>query len=1122
MKNVNFKRKRLKLGFISACCFIFCFSSAVSAQTATQTITIDQKDKPVGEILKAIESVSDYVFFYNKDDVDRDRKATVQANNASIEKVLDQLFAKTNNGYRMEGRQVYITKKAPAVEKSPQQVKKKVTGKVIDKNGEPLPGVSIIVKGSTRGALTDIDGSFEMDNVDVGATLTVSLLGMESKEIQFQGQVDLIVVLEEKASELSEVTIVAFGAQKKASVVGAIETIKPEALAITSKKNISNTLAGKLPGIIAVTRSGEPGYDQSNFWIRGLSSFSGNTTPLVLIDGVQRNLDDMDIMEVESFSVLKDAAASAMYGVRGANGVILINTRRGKVQKPEVYAKVEHSFTAPTQLPKFIGAADHMQLLNDIAADAGRMPYYDQKVIDYTRSGYDPELYPDVDWIDAIFKPYAFNDRVNLNVNGGTEILRYNLTASYYHEGGLLERDKSLPYNTGINLNRYNLRANVDLNLTKTTSMRFNVGGYLEKVRRPTIASYVIWYEAYASPPMKHPIKYADGKIPSTPMMENPWGALTQSGYNINSSSKIESLFAIEQQLDFFTKGLSSKLSFSFDNYSESTLARSKASDRYLAATSRNDEGDLILTQTHTGSEFLEYANGAAYGNNQTYLEWMVNYDRTFNDDHNVNALLLYNQRSYDDGGIQPYRNQGIAGRAAYSYKNKYIGEFNFGYNGSENFAKGQRFGFFPSVAAGWIVSEEDFWAPVSKTIDFLKIRASWGKAGNDQIDADVNRRRRFGYLTTMNTGAEGYAYGSQGAYWVQGITEGEIGVSNLTWETVTKQNLGMEISFFRALRIQADIFQEHRENIFMQRRTTPSQTGFLTTPWSNIGEAENWGGELAVSFDKKINEVSLSFFANMTYAKNKITYIDTPPGQQGTHQDQTGHSINELYGYRALRLYTDDDFNPDGTLLATLPQNELAMVRPGDIMFHDWNEDGVINSKDQGYVGGTVDPRLVYGFGGTVAFYGFDFSFFFQGVGDTYRIIGNTGSGAYRLFIPGSGQGALGNIYDNYTDRWTVDNPSQDVFWPRLSYLTNENNYAASTWWKKDMRFLRLRQVELGYSFPKSVTKNWAKMVRVYVSAENLLTSSKFKLWDPELDTVTGEQYPLMKSVMLGLEVTF
>ena len=801
--------------------------------------------------------------------------------------------------------------------------------------------------------------------------------------------------------------VVGYGTQKKASVVGAIQNISPSELQVSSRKNISNTLAGKLAGIIAVTRSGEPGYDQSNFWIRGISSFSGNTDPLVLVDGVQRTLDDLDISEIESFSILKDAAASAMYGVRGANGVILVNTKRGKVQKPEVNFRVEHSITAPTKLPSFINAADHMQLLNDLAEEEEKVPYYEQLVIDRTRSGFDPELYPDVDWVEAISKEQAFNTRVNMNVNGGTDMLRYNLTGSVYYEDGIMKRDESLSYDTSTELTRYNLRSNVDLNITKTTSLRFSVGGYLQKLRKQANSTSTTWDYAFQTPPMVHPAVYADGKIPVRNERVNPWAYLTQYGYNINTSGKIESLISVEQKLDILTKGLSSKLTFSFDNYSTSSLGRTKSPSYYLPATSRDDEGELILTLNSSGSEFLSYAEGSDYGNNQTYLEWVINYDRTFNDDHNVTGLLLYNQRSYDDGGIQPYRNQGIAGRASYSYKNKYVGEFNFGYNGSENFAKGERFGFFPSVAMGWIISEENFWASIREQIDFLKLRLSWGKAGNDQIGSS----RRFAYLTTMNAGNTGYTWGTTGNYSVTGVTEGEIGVSNLTWETVTKKNIGIELGLFESFRLQTDVFHEYRKNIFMQRQTIPTQAGLLSTPYANFGEVENQGGEIAISYNKKINKVNLSLYANLTYAKNKILEYDVPLGMQGTHQDITGHSINELYGYKAVRLYTEEDFDMDGNLLAELPQNELGTVRPGDIQLLDWNEDGAINSKDKGYVGGTNDPRWVYGFGGNISAHGLDFGFFFQGLGDTYRFIGS--ESAY--FIPGSGQGIQGNIFSNY-----------------------------------------------------------------------------------------------------------
>lgn len=1095
----------------------------VSAGTYSQNtkLNLSLENVTIEQALLEIENNSQFIFAYESGTLDKSLRRTILAKDKTIDVILSQLFSGTDITFSIDDRQVLLYKKGTLLNSvqtsdllSEKQNSRTVSGIVKDISGSSIPGVSILVKGTSNGTITDSNGKYSLLNVPDNATLIYSFVGMKSQEVVVGNKKVVDVVLLEETTGLDEVVVVGFGTQKKASVVGAIQNINPGELQISSRKNISNTLAGKLAGIIAVTRSGEPGYDQSDFWIRGISSFSGNTNPLVLVDGVQRTLDDLDISEIESFSILKDAAASAMYGVRGANGVILVNTKRGKVQKPEINFRTEQSITGPTQLPSFINAADHMQLLNDLASEEGKVPYYEQQVIDQTRSGFDPELYPDVDWVKAISKDQAYNTRVTMNVNGGTEMLRYNLTGAVYYEDGIMKRDKSLSYDTSTGLTRFNLRSNVDLNISKTTTMRFSVGGYLQKLRKQANSTSTTWDYAFQTPPMVHPAIYADGKIPVRNQRVNPWAYLTQYGYEINSSSKIESLISVEQKLDFITKGLSSKLSFSFDNYSLSSLTRKKDPSYYLPATSRDDEGELRLTLSNTGSEFLNYGNGSNYGNNQTYMEWVVNYDRTFSTQHNVTGLLLYNQRSYDDGGIQSYRNQGIAGRAAYSYKSMYVGEFNFGYNGSENFAKGKRFGFFPSVALGWIVSEENFWAGMKDKIDFLKLRASWGKAGNDQIGSN----RRFAYLTTMNSSNTGYAWGSTGNYSQTGVTEGEIGVNNLTWETVTKKNLGVEIGFLHGVQMHVDLFHEYRDNIFMQRQTIPTQAGLMTTPYANFGKVKNQGGELTLSYNKKINKVDVSFFANLTYAKNSILEYDVPIGKQGTHQDITGHSINELYGYKTLGLYTSEDFDVDGNLQATLPKNELATVRPGDIKILDWNEDGVINSKDKGYIGGTNDPRCVYGFGGNIGYHGFDLSFFFQGLADAYRFIGDESA----FFIPGSGQGIQGNIFSNYTDRWTEENPSQDVFWPRLSYATNYNNNANSTWWKKDMSFLRLKQIELGYDFLKNKKSNKIKVLRVYVSGDNLLTFSKFKLWDPELSTSNGCKYPTIKSIMLGLDVTF
>lgn len=1095
----------------------------VSAGTYSQNtkLNLSLENVSIEQALLEIENNSKFIFIYESGTLDKSLKRTIFVKDKTIDAILSQLFEGTDVSYTVDDRQVLLYKKGTLLNaissaglSAEVQQSRTISGKVVDHAGNPVPGASVVIKGTSNGTITDAAGKYTLSNVPEGATLLFSFIGMKSQEIASGNKKAIDVILVEEATGIDEVVVVGFGTQKKASVVGAIQSINPGELQVSSQKNISNTLAGKLAGIIAVTRSGEPGYDQSDFWIRGISSFSGSTRPLVLVDGVQRTLDDLDISEIESFSILKDAAASAMYGVRGANGVILVNTKRGKVQKPEINFRAEHSITAPTQLPKFINAADHMQLLNDLAAEEGKVPYYEQSVIDKTRTGYDPELYADVDWVNAISKNAAYNTRANLNVNGGTDMLRYNLTGAVYHEDGIMKRDKSLPYDTSTGLMRYNLRANVDLNITQTTTMRFSAGGYLQKLHKQSNSTETTWDYAFQTPPMVHPAVYADGRIPVRSSRVNPWAYLTQYGYNINTSSKIESLFAVEQKLDFITKGLSTKLTFSFDNYSLSTLSRTKSPSYYLPATTRDDEGDLNLTLNSSGSQFLSYSEGSDYGNNQTYVEWVASYDRTFAEAHNLNALLLYNQRSYDDGGIQPYRNQGFAGRAAYSFKNKYVGEFNFGYNGSENFAKGKRFGFFPSVALGWLVSEENFWAGMKEKIDFLKLRASWGQAGNDQIGSS----RRFAYLTTMNANNTSYYWGPTANYQVPGVTEGEIGVSNLTWETVTKRNIGMEIGLWNCLRVQADVFSEYRKDIFMQRQTIPTQSGLLSTPYANFGRVKNRGGELAVSYSKKINKVDLTFFSNVTYAKNEILEFDVPLGKRGTNQDITGHSINELFGYKALGLYTAEDFDADGKLLPELPQNELANVRPGDIKLLDWNEDGVINSKDKGYVGGTNDPRWVYGFGGNIAFHGFDFSLFFQGLGDTYRFIGNESA----FFIPGSGQGIQGNIFTNYNDRWTPENPSQDVFYPRLSYATNYNNNANSTWWKEDMSFLRLKQVEIGYQLPKHMRMNVIKACRIYLNGNNLLTFSKFKLWDPELSTANGCKYPPIKSVMLGLDITF
>lgn len=991
----------------------------------------------------------------------------------------------------------------------------KASGTVVDNENNPLIGATVTVKGTKTIAITDMDGHFYIDVPNKNSVLVFNYLGFKPQEVKVGSDINFNIQLKEDAVSADEVVVVGYGNQKKLSVIGSIQTLDPGNLQMGSSRSMSNNLAGQLAGVIAYQPSGEPGYDNSQFWIRGISTFgAGGSSPLVLVDGVERSLNDIDPAEIESFSVLKDASASAMYGVRGANGVIIINTKRGSVAKPSIDFRFEQAITKPTKLPEFIGAAEYMTLLNNLCSDPSKRMFTKDQIMK-TYTGYDKDLYPDVDWIDAITKDYATSTRGNMTVSGGTNILRYSLTASVYHETGIMETDDTLPYDTGSKLTRFNMRANVDLDLTKTTLLRFNVGGYLQNLRKAKSSTDNVFTHAFETPPFVHPAIYSDGTIPkASANRANPWAESTQQGYYRGTRSKLESLFQLEQNLKMITPGLKFKATFAFDTYNENFVTRGKDPTYYGVAKSRGDEGELIHSVLSYGSEFLDHSSNANYGNNSTYLEFSLGYNHTFAKKHAVDALFLYNQRSYDWGDIQPKRSQGIAGRLSYTFDRRYVGEFNFGYNGSENFAKGHRFGFFPSLALGWIISEEKFMRNSADWLTLLKLKGSIGKVGNDDIGG-----RRFAYITTINTGASGYHFGYAGDYWRQGYSEGEVGVNNLTWETSTKTNVGIELGLWNEFNLQFDYFYEHRTNIFMQRKTIPTQAGFLSNPYANYGVLDNSGVDGTVTWNHKFGkDLRVALRANFTYAKNEVKEYDEPESVKGTYRSLTGRSIGTLWGLQAERLYTDDDFE-NGKLKAGIPTPNIgSVVRPGDIKYRDMNDDGVVDAKDEGYIGGTTTPRIVYGFGGNVEYKNFDFSFFFQGTGQSYRIIGGT-----QYFIPGSGQGVMGNVYANYKDCWTEENPSQDVFWPRLSESTNPNNNYASTWWKKDMSFLRLKSIELGYTLPRSITKAiCSNNIRFFVSGNNLFYISKFKLWDPELDTADGLKYPSMRSVMFGFQLNF
>lgn len=1079
---------------------------------SAQNISLSFKDAPLAEVLHAMEEQTECSFIYEMSDLNKAPKVTVNAVDRNLSSVLDEII-KAPLGYEMKGKIVIISQVKQDTPAAQPTKDIRVSGTVLDAEyHEPMVGLMVMIKGTSIGTTTDLDGHFSITVPNRESVLVFDFIGYKQEEITVGTHTQMNVVMHQSMSELDESVVVGYGTQKRMTVVGAVEGLAPAQLQKGTARSLSNNLAGQLAGVIAVQRTGEPGKDNSDFWIRGISTFSGSSSPLVLVDGVERSLNDMDPAEIESFSILKDAAASAVYGVRGANGVIIINTKRGEVGAPRVSVRYEAAMSEPTQLPDFIGAADYMEVMNGIASDSGykTLPYT-TKQIRLTRSQYDADLYPDVDWIDAITNDYAYNQRINVSVNGGSPVLRYNITTSVFNEKGIMAVDDTQNWDGSTHLTRYNIRSNVDVDITSTTLLKINIGGYIQKKNTCNHDIEDLFNLAFNTPPNVHPTIYSNGLVAVKDGNQNPWMSATQKGFRRISQSKIESQATLEQDFKFITPGLKARMTFAFDTSNQSTVTRGKTPDIYNVAKDRDDEGNLLMNIYSYGQEFLSHASSGTYGAQSTYFETALTYTRDFNKNY-LDFLLLYNQRSYDDGAVLPYRDQGFAGRFSYSYDRRYVAEFNFGYNGSENFAKGKRFGFFPSAALGWLISEEPWMQPYKQTISKLKIRSSYGLVGNDDIQG-----RRFAYITTLGTN-DGYSWGASGngghhtlgnvAH--TGRWEGNQGVPDLTWETSAKLDIGLELGLWHCFNLQADYFFERRSNIFMQRNTIPGSAGFINAPYANYGIVDNQGVDLSLDFNKQFNEDwFLSLKGTFTYAHNTIIEKDEAPSVIGTYRSFTGQSVSTLYGLTALGLFTEDDFVDvaTGELKPGIPVQSYGKVRPGDIRYKDMNKDNVINDEDKGPIGGTETPEIIFGLGASVRWKNWDLSAFFQGAASTYRVIGSD------IFLPGSGSGILGNIHSNYTDSWSVDNQSQDVFYPRFSYGTNENNRQASTWWKKDMSFVRLKTLEFGYSF---------KSLRVFFSGNNLFSISGFKLWDPEVGANDGLIYPTMRTYSLGVTFTF
>ena len=985
----------------------------------------------------------------------------------------------------------------------------KMTGRVLDETKAGVPGATVIVKGSTRGVITGNDGTFSID-VKPTDVIEISYLGYETQSIPVGTKTNIVTELVRKVSELEAVTVVAYGKQRKESIIGAINTIDAGELEVASG-SLSSNLAGKL--------AGEPG-SSAEFWIRGQSTFGAKTTPLVLVDGIERDMDFVDADDIATFSILKDATATALYGVRGANGIILITTKRGtEMTAPQIRVKAEFGITQPVQLPELANASQWIDYYNELYRDSGST---EMPISDYARqmylSGRDPDLYPNVDWVNTIFKDLAMTGRVHASVTGGSPKIRYYVSASYYTEGGMFNVADNDRYNAQMNFNKYSFRSNIDIDITKSTQLGLSLSTqYTTKNAPCTTTNDLYAYTMYVTP-VATPTVFSNGMlaIPQESGSVNPYNMLNNTGYRRYNTMVAQSLLSLTQDFsDIITPGLKANVKFAWDAQNATLLERAMSPVTYYA-TGRDENGELMLTAANpNGSNYMRLATSDSSGTTAINFEGSLIYERLFAEDHRVSGMFLYSVRSKSKNrpvnyiDAYPTKNMGIAGRFTYAFRDKYFAEFNFGYNGSENFAPGKRYGFFPSYAVGYMISNEKFWEPLRDKVNILKIRASYGKIGNDEIGGS----RRFAYNTTMNTNAGGFTFGDLGQTNLPGYSTGEYGNPDVAWEEATKADVGIELGLFNKIKIQADYFYEKREGIFIQRESTPSVVGTKTAQWVNLGRMKNQGFDMSLEFDHSFNkDFSISARGNFTYNRNKKLY-DDKPDQIWKYQNLAGFANNQQFGLIAEGLFESEED------IANWPKQDFGTVRPGDIKYRDVNGDGVVNTFDKVAIGYTLVPEINYGFGASVKWKGIDVSVFFSGVGHVTRIIQGQ-----NLFGASSTILRMGQIFEDVAkNRWTLDNQNPNAPYPRLSLNKVDNNQQLSTYWQRDMSFMRLKDAEIGYTLPESMTKKWGlSKIRFYIQGKNLVTFSDFKLWDPEVNANYGNVYPLIRTFAIGANVNF
>lgn len=1123
---------------ISTFFLMVCLIQAVAGKVYSQEqeITLKEKGVSLEKLFQQIEKITDYHFLYRTEAyLDLSQKVDINAQGSKVRDVLNKVLSNTGIEYKLVGNKLIVIA-------SVSQQKIIVKGNVKDSLGNTLPGVTIIVKGTKKVAITDINGNYSLQITNNDKILVFSFIGMKKQEVLIGEQSVINVVMNSESSNLEEVVVVGYGTQKKTSMVSSIASVDITKIKGPSS-NLTTMLAGQIAGMISYQRSGEPGKDNAQFFIRGLGTFgAGKVDPLILIDGMESTSTDMARLQpddISGFSVLKDATASAVYGARGANGVILITTKSGIEGQTKLNFRVENSLSSNTQNFKFADNITYMNLANEAALTRNPLSPipYSQDKIDRTAAGDNPLLYPSNDWIKQLIKDYTLNQRYNLNFSGGSAKARYYIAGTYNVDNGVLNNNSLNGFDSNIKLRNYSVRSNVNLQLTPSTEAIVRVYGQFDDYRGPIGGGANVFNSAVWSNPVMFPAIYPSNLLPYTThplfgnalipgtstMYVNPY-AQSVSGFSQYNASTMQAQIELKQNLDFVIPGLSARMMTYTQRYAYFDVNRQATPFYYSASTPDGKQIDLLALNDggansvgNVGTEYLNYAPGTKTVNTTFYVETALNYNQTFNKVHTITGMLVGIMKNYltgNAGDLQsslPYRNEGVSGRFTYGYDNRYLIEANFGYNGSERFASNNRWGFFPSIGGAWIVSNEKFFAPIKQTINNLKFRATYGLVGNDQIGSSTDR---FFYMSNvnMNDGGRGATFGQDFSYYRQGVSISRYPNDQIAWEKSKQIDFGVDLSLFNSLNIVADVFQQNRTNILLRRTFIPSTMGLEAVVSANTGKAESKGIDISVDYRKSFGDKwwAQSKF-NFTYAHSKILAYDEPTYTSNEqYRYAVGNSASQMWGYIAERLFVDD------ADVKNSPKQNFGEVRGGDIKYRDVNGDGQITSADMVPIGYPTSPEVNYGFGFTIGHGGLDVSAFFQGSGSSSFQINSENITPFAL-NGGSQNGLLTAISNSH---WSEDSRNLYAFWPRLSDHFIANNNQSSTWWMRDGSFLRLKTVEVGYTLDKSLFKKLGLTnARIYMNGMNLFLISKFKMWDPEMGG-NGMGYPIQRVFNFGINL--